>query len=60
MVDQATVRTTIAASPEACFAAAIDFERYDSSADFAIGNVAIENPGLVSFNVISINFTTRF
>lgn len=28
MVDQATVRTTIAASPEACFGAAIDFERY--------------------------------
>ena len=40
--------------------AAIDYERYDSSGDFAIGKVAIENPGLVQFNVISINFTTRF
>ena len=28
MVDQTTVRTTIAASPEDCFAAATDFERY--------------------------------
>lgn len=28
MVDQATVHRTIAASPEACFAAAVDFERY--------------------------------
>lgn len=28
MTDEATERTTIAASPEACFAIALDFERY--------------------------------
>lgn len=28
MVDQTSVRTTIAASPDVCFAAAVDFERY--------------------------------
>lgn len=28
MVDQTTERTTVAASPESCFAAAMDFERY--------------------------------
>lgn len=40
--------------------AALSFERYTSSADLAIGKVAVENPGLVSFNVISLNLTTRF
>ena len=28
MVDQTTERTIIAAAPDACYAAAIDFERY--------------------------------
>ena len=40
MVDQATVRTTIAASPEACFAAAIDFERYpDWASDIKMARI---------------------
>ncbi len=40
MVDQATVRTTIAASPQACFAAAIDFERYpDWASDIKMARV---------------------
>jgi len=40
MVDQATVRTTIAATPDACFAAAVDFERYpDWASDIKMARV---------------------
>lgn len=40
MVDQATVRTTIAATPEACFAAAVDFERYpDWASDIKMARI---------------------
>lgn len=40
MVDQATERTTIMASPERCFAAAVDFERYpDWAADIKAATV---------------------
>ena len=40
--------------------AALSYERYMSSGDLAVSEVAVENPGLVSFNVLSLNFTTRF
>jgi hypothetical protein len=36
------------------------YERYTSSADLAIAKVAVENPGLVSYNLISVGFTGRF
>lgn len=40
MVDQATERTTIAAPPEKCFTAAIDFERYpDWASDIKMAQV---------------------
>ena len=40
MVDQATERTTVTASPEQCFAAAIDFERYpDWASDVKMARV---------------------
>ena len=38
----------------------LSFERYDSSADYAIGNVAVANPGLVAFNVISFSLMGAF
>jgi len=40
--------------------ASLSWERYLSSADLALGKVAIENPGLVSFNLFSIGLTARF
>ena len=40
--------------------AGFSWERYISSGDFALGNVKTENPGLVSYNVISIGLTGRF
>lgn len=36
------------------------YERYTSSADLAIMKVAIGNPGLVSYNLISVGFTGQF
>jgi hypothetical protein len=40
--------------------ASITYERYTSSADLALGKVQVENPGLVTFNRISIGLTARF
>jgi hypothetical protein len=36
------------------------YERYNSSADLAFGSVDVENPALVSFDMFSVGFTTRF
>jgi hypothetical protein len=36
------------------------FERYQSESSLAIQSVDLENPGLVSFNVIMINLSARF
>jgi hypothetical protein len=36
------------------------YERYQSSGSLAAGSVDVENPGLVSFNVIMINLSARF
>jgi hypothetical protein len=36
------------------------YEHYQSSASLAAGSVDVENPGLVSFNVIMINLSARF
>jgi hypothetical protein len=36
------------------------YERYQSSGSLALGSVDVENPGLVSFNVIMINLSARF
>lgn len=38
----------------------ISYEHYESSADLAIQSVGLENPGLVSFDMWSVGFTTRF
>jgi len=40
--------------------AALTWERYISSGDLAIGKVSIENPGLVSFNLVSFSLTAKF
>ena len=40
--------------------ASFAYERYVSSGDLALGKVAVENPGLVSFDLFSFAFTTRF
>ncbi len=40
--------------------ATLAWERYWSSGDLALGEVSVENPGLVSFNLISISLTGRF
>ena len=40
--------------------AALSWERYVSSADLALQKVALENPGLVSFNLLSARLTARF
>jgi len=36
------------------------YERYTSSADLAIMKVALENPGLVSYNLFSVGVTAQF
>ena len=36
------------------------YERYDSSADLAFGSVDVENPALVSYDMFSVGFTSRF
>lgn len=36
------------------------WEEYESAADYAIDSVRVENPGLVSFSVISFNVSKRF
>ncbi len=36
------------------------YEHYMSSADFALGSVEVENPGLVDFNVFTVNLSARF
>ena len=38
----------------------VAWERYVSSADYAIESVDVENPGLVSFNLFSVGLTARF
>lgn len=38
----------------------VGYEHYDSSGDLAVQSVDLENPGLVSFDMISAGFTTRF
>jgi hypothetical protein len=40
--------------------AAFSWQRYLSSGDWALGKVAVANPGLVSFNLFSIALTARF
>lgn len=40
--------------------ASVSYERYVSSGDLAIGRVAVENPGLVSFDRVAFGLTTRF
>jgi hypothetical protein len=36
------------------------YERYTSSGKLALGSVAVENPGLVSFNLFSVGLEGRF
>jgi hypothetical protein len=36
------------------------WERYISDADFALGKVSVENPGLVSWNLYSVRFSASF
>lgn len=36
------------------------YERYDSDADYALGNVAVENPGLVDFELVSFGVKKAF
>ena len=38
----------------------VSWERYTSSGDLAIRDVEVENPGLVSFNVLMFNLSARF
>lgn len=38
----------------------VGYEHYESSADLAIQKVSLENPGLVTFDLFSAGFTTRF
>ena len=38
----------------------LSYERYMSGGDLAFGKVNVENPGLVDFNVVSVNLTTNF
>ena len=40
--------------------ASLSYERYWSDAGYALGSVAIANPGLVDFDVVSIGLTGRF
>jgi hypothetical protein len=40
--------------------ASISYERYLSDGDLALGDVSLENPGLVNFNVLSVNLTGSF
>jgi hypothetical protein len=42
------------------WSATVGYERYTSSGDLALGDVKIENPGLVSFNLFSIGLVGRF
>ena len=38
----------------------VGYERYESSGDLALGKVSVENPGLVSFDILSAGFDLRF
>ncbi len=40
--------------------ASVAYERYDSSADYAFGDVKTANPGLVDYNLVSVTVSTRF
>jgi hypothetical protein len=40
--------------------ASIAYERYVSSADYALGSVGTENPGLVSYGLLSLTLSGRF
>jgi hypothetical protein len=42
------------------WSATVGYERYTSSGDLALGDVKVENPGLVSFNLVSIGLVGRF
>jgi hypothetical protein len=36
------------------------WDRYESSGDLALGSVGVENPGLVSYNLLTLGLTARF
>jgi hypothetical protein len=38
----------------------VSWERYESSGDLSLRDVDVENPGLVSFNVLMFNLSARF
>jgi hypothetical protein len=38
----------------------VSWERYESAGDLAIKDVEVENPGLVSFNVLTFNLSAKF
>jgi hypothetical protein len=38
----------------------VGYERYESGGEYALGNVSVENPGLVSFDLFSAGFDLRF
>ena len=40
--------------------AAFGYERYIADKDFALGKVQVGNPGLVSYNLLSVTLTSRF
>jgi hypothetical protein len=40
--------------------ATLSWERYLSDADYALGKVSVENPGLVNYHLLSIGLTARF
>jgi hypothetical protein len=51
---------TVFATGRIDWRAAVSWQRYLSSGDYALGHVEAENPGLVSFNLFSISLTGRF
>jgi hypothetical protein len=38
----------------------VGYERYESGGELALGNVSVENPGIVSFDLFSAGFDLRF
>ncbi|MEE4245335.1 MAG: DUF3570 domain-containing protein [Kangiellaceae bacterium] len=38
----------------------VSFERYESDASFSFNNIAIENPGLVNYNRVTVGFDFRW
>lgn len=52
---------SLAASVElAGWAGSLRYERYDSSGDYALGDVRVENPGLVDFEIVSLGLKKAF